>query len=79
VKTVKVRELQRGLRTHLASAQEDGVVVTRHGRPVAVILGVEHLDWEDIVLATDPEFWRTIERRRQQPTVPLDEAERLLG
>ncbi len=45
-------------------AQEDRVVITRHGKPAAVIIGVEDEDWESVVLQTDPTFWKLIRARR---------------
>jgi prevent-host-death family protein len=56
-------------------AQGGRVLVTRAGKPIAVLVGIENKDEEDLRLQTDPEFWRMIEERRQRPTVDLDEAE----
>jgi len=46
------------------ASQSERVVVTRHGRPAAVLVGVEGRDLEDLALQMSPGFWRMIERRR---------------
>ena len=53
----------------------DRVVVTRHGEPAAVLLGVEGKDWETVVIETSPAFWDLIEARREEPTLSADELE----
>jgi prevent-host-death family protein len=78
MKTMSVRELQKRVRECVDVAQGERVVVTRHGRPAAVLIGVEGQDWEEVALRLSPSFWRMIERRRQEPTVSLAEAKRLL-
>lgn len=79
MKTIGVRDLQKRIRECVDVAQRERVVVTRHGRPAAVLVGVEGHDWEDLVLQMSPGFWRMIERRRHQKTVPLAEVRRRLG
>ena len=54
-------------------SQEDRVVITRHGKPSAVMVGVEGKDWEDLVLQTSSSFWKLIEERRKQPTISIKE------
>ena len=76
MKTINVRELQQHVRECVNASQRDRVVVTRHGAPAAVIIGVEGADWETLALQTNPSFWRMIERRRQEKTVSLDEMRR---
>lgn len=76
MKTVSVRDLQKSVRDSLRSAQEEQVVVTRHGKPVAVLVGVEGEEWEDLVLQMSPAFWKLIEKRRKEKTVPLEDVRR---
>jgi len=71
MKTVTVRDLQKKVKECVDDAQEDRVVVTRHGKPAAVLVGVEGEDWEDVVLQTDPKFWKLIRERRKQPTMSM--------
>ena len=73
MKTVPVRELQKKLRECIDEAQGDRVVITRHGKPAALLIGVEGEDWETLILETDPTFWKFIQQRRKQPTISLEE------
>jgi prevent-host-death family protein len=73
MKTVTARDLQKKVKECMDISQEDQVVITRHGKPAAVLVGVEGRDWEDLVLQTSPTFWKLIEDRRKQPTVSLTE------
>ena len=73
MKTVSVRDLQKNVKECVDASQEDRVVITRHGRPAAVLVGVEGEDREDIVLQTDPSFWKLIRKRRKEKTISLDE------
>ncbi len=59
----------------LEDAQHERIVITRDGKPLAVIVGIENKDEEDVRLEASPDFWELIEMRRQRPTVPLDQAE----
>ena len=71
MKTVTVRDLQKNVKECVDRAQDDRVVITRHGRPAAVLVGVEGEDWEAVVLQTDPAFWKLIRARRKQSTISL--------
>jgi prevent-host-death family protein len=71
MKTVSVRDLQKRVKKCVDDAQEDRIVITRHGKPAAVLVGVEGSDWESLVLQTDPSFWRLIRARRREPTISL--------
>jgi len=57
----------------LDMAQGDQVVITRNGRPAAVVIGVEGQDWESIQLGLDSSFWELIHKRRAQPTISWDD------
>jgi prevent-host-death family protein len=73
MKTVTVRELQKKIKACIDEAQGDRVVITRRGKPTAVLIGVEGEDWETVMLQTDPTFWRLVQERRKQPTISLSE------
>ena len=73
MKTVSVRDLQKKVRDCVDAAQEDRVVITRHGKPAAVLVGIEGEDWETVALQTSASFWRLIEKRRKEPSISLDE------
>ena len=79
MKTINVRDLQKRIKECVEASQKERVVVTRHGRPAAVLIGVEGRDWEDLLYQTSPAFWRLIEQRRKGKTVPLAEMRRRLG
>jgi len=73
MKTVSVRDLQKSVRENVDAAQSDRVVITRHGKPAALLIGVEGEDWETVILQSDPAFWKMIAARRKQKTLPLAE------
>ena len=78
MKTIAIRELQKKLRECVDAAQSDRLVITRQGKPAAVLVGVEGVDWETVVLETTAPFWRLLEKRRKQPTVSLAEMRKRL-
>ena len=49
--------------------------MTRHGKPVAVLSGVEGMDVEDVLLGQDRAFAKHIQTRRRskKPLLTLDE------
>ncbi len=71
MKTISVRDLQKRVRESVDAAQADRVVITRSGKPAAVLVGVEGQDWETVVLETNAKFWRLIKKRRKQGTVSM--------
>ena len=73
MKTVPVRDLQKKLKQCIDEAQEGRVVITRRGKPAALLLGVEGKDWETVILETDPTFWKLIQERRKEPTISFKE------
>ena len=73
MKTISVRDLQKKIRESVDEAQKDRVVVTRIGKPAALLIGVEGQDWEIVVLQTSAPFWKLIEKRRKEKTIPLRE------
>jgi prevent-host-death family protein len=71
MKTVTVRDLQKHVKKSVDAAQGDKVVITRKGKPAAILIGVEGEDWETVVLQTSAPFWKLIEKRRREKTVSL--------
>lgn len=78
MKTVNVRNLQKKVSECVDLSQKEAVVVTRHGDPAAIVIGVEGHDWEDVFYQTSPAFWRMIEERRRGKTVSFAEMRRRL-
>ena len=73
MKTVNARDLQKKVKECVDLAQKDRVIITRRGRPAAVMVGVEGKDWDDIALQTSSKFWKLIEERRKEPTMSMKE------
>jgi hypothetical protein len=77
---VKVVGLQKAtLEECVQDAQAQGVVLTRRGKPVALVIGVTGLDLEQIELGQSDEFWTLIRARRRQKTVTRAELEKRLA
>jgi prevent-host-death family protein len=72
MKEVSVEQLTSRASELLDAAQAERVVITKNGKPCAVMFGIENKDEEDWDLQLSPEFWQMIEERRRQPTVPLE-------
>ena len=80
MKTVGIREAKASLGAYIARAQRESVLIMKHGKPAALVIGVQGQDLEDVLLNHDPSFWKLIHERRQQPaTISLAEARRRLG
>ena len=69
MKTVNARDLQKKIKQCVDVSQQDRVVITRRGKPAAVMVGVEGKDWEEVALQTSSTFWKLIEERRNEPTI----------
>ena len=77
MKTVSVRDLQKAIKKCVDAAQDERIVVTRNGKPAALLVGLEGQDWETVLLQTSPSFWKLIENRRKEETVSLSEMRKL--
>ena len=73
MKSVQVEDFQAHLDRFLHEVQDETIVITRNGKPCAVVHGVEG-DLETAELAHSKEFWAMIEQRRNEPTIPWDDA-----
>jgi len=49
MKIVGMREVQQCLRNLMVKAQRERVIITRHGRPVAMLVGVDGRGLTDLV------------------------------
>jgi prevent-host-death family protein len=80
MKVVPLGQAKNELSAYVDAAQHDRILVTRHGKPAALIIGVEGEDFEDLMTRSDPEFWQMIEARRAaSKTISADEMRRRLG
>jgi prevent-host-death family protein len=73
MKAVNARDLQKKIKECVDMSQQEQVVITRRGKPAAVMVGVEGKEWEEVVLQTSATFWKLIEERRKQPTMSMKE------
>lgn len=60
-------------------AQRQRVVITRKGKPVAVIVGIKGLDMEQLELCQSDDFWDMIQQRRRQRPISREELEKRLA
>lgn len=60
-------------------ARRERVVITRNGKPIALIISVEGMDKEQLDLGSSDKFWRLIQRRRKQKTMTRAELEQKLN
>jgi antitoxin (DNA-binding transcriptional repressor) of toxin-antitoxin stability system len=63
----------------VSDAQHERVVVTQNGKPVALIVGVEGLDKEQLQLGSSDKFWELIGERRTQSAMSRAELEQQLS
>ena len=63
------------LETCIKDAQREQVLITRDGKPLALIVGVEGMDEEQLQLGSSSKFWELITERRAQKTIGRAELE----
>ncbi|HKC11634.1 MAG TPA: hypothetical protein VKI41_06215 [Vicinamibacteria bacterium] len=83
MKALELTESPKALSECAKEARKETVVLTRRGKPVAAVVGVGGLDWEDLVVGSDPDFLALIARSRRlyKPGtgIPLEEMRRRYG
>lgn len=67
------------LDTCVKDAQRERVVITHKGKPVALIVGVEGMDEEQLQLGASDKFWKLMTERRAQKTMSRAELEQKLN
>ncbi len=77
MKTIDIAQFSANPQQYVNDSQQEAIVVTREGRPCAVLHGVDD-DLETAELAHSAEFWAMIEQRRRETTIPWEEAKRRL-
>jgi antitoxin (DNA-binding transcriptional repressor) of toxin-antitoxin stability system len=60
-------------------AQQERVMLTRDGHPIALVVGVDGMDEEQVQLSSSPEFWKLIAESRRRKTISREELERRLS
>lgn len=73
MKLIGVGEAQAGLSSLVEQAQKERIILTRHGKPVAMLLGIKGRDLEELVLAQDPAFRDLIAERRRDHRAPVSQ------
>jgi antitoxin (DNA-binding transcriptional repressor) of toxin-antitoxin stability system len=59
----------------IKDARRERVVLTRKGKPIALVVGVEGMDEEQLQLGSSDKFWTLMEKRRRQRTIGRAELE----
>jgi prevent-host-death family protein len=66
IKQVPLSEVKNDLSKYLRLAEQEEIVITRHGKPAGILIGFESEDdWFDYRLEHDPRFLQRIEAARQ--------------
>ena len=77
MKVLKIQDVN--IDACVQAAQGEGIVLTKDGSPVAVVLGVEGMDLEQLELSQSSKFWKLIKERRKRPTISRKELEKRLA
>ncbi len=74
MKVMAMRDAKTGLSATLDKSQRERVLITRNGKPSAILIGVEGHDFEEVMMTSNPKFWELIEASRNDPkTYSADE------
>ncbi len=66
MKQVPLTEVKNDLSRYLRLAEEEDVVITRHGKPAGILIGFNsEEEWFEYRLERDPRFLRRIEAARR--------------
>lgn len=80
MKRIPIKDLERDVEAVINSAQSERIVISRGGKPCALLVGIENYDAEDMRLANSEDFWRMIHQRRTRgESIPLAEVEARLN
>ncbi|HEV8674779.1 MAG TPA: type II toxin-antitoxin system prevent-host-death family antitoxin [Methylomirabilota bacterium] len=72
MKTMTVFEARNHFARTLEAAKEDLIIVTRNGKPVAAIQGIDDDDIEDLLLERSERLWQMIARARRGKPIAID-------
>ncbi len=66
MKEIPLSEVKDDLSKYLRLAEDEEIVITRHGKPAGILVGfASEDDWFEYRLEHDPRFLQRIERARQ--------------
>ena len=67
MREVPLSEVEDDLRRYLREAEEEAIVILRHGTPAGVLIGFKSAaEWLDYRMKHDPQFLRLVEKARSQ-------------
>jgi antitoxin (DNA-binding transcriptional repressor) of toxin-antitoxin stability system len=69
---------QATLEACLEKLQRERVILTRNGKPVALLVNVEGMDAEQIELGSSDKFWKLMAERRAQFIISREQLEEQL-
>lgn len=65
MKQIPLSEVKNDLSKYLRLAEEEDIIITRHGKPAGILIGFESEDeWFEYRLENDPRFLKRIEQAR---------------
>lgn len=64
MKTLDIESATEPLSNYTTGVEQEPVVVTRNGKPIAALVSIENADMETVSLSTNPKFIKLIERSR---------------
>ena len=67
------------LESCVVRAQQERVIIVQKGKPVALIVGIEGMDPEQLELGASDKFWKLIARRRKQRSISRAKLEKKLN
>ena len=67
------------LESCVMQAQQERLLLVRNGRPVALVVGVEGMDPEQLELGSSDKFWKLIANRRKQKRITRAQLEKRLN
>ena len=83
MRVVPLNEVKNRLSAYLEMSKSEDIVVTKNGRPAAVLHGITNEDLEDFLFESDPRFIDRIESLRREYErkggTPLADVRRELG
>lgn len=88
MKAAGIFEAKQSLSEYVEQAQDELIVLTKHGKPAAILIGIEGLaqdtlieELDSLLRAADPKFWAMIQARRAstEQGTSIDEVRKRIG
>jgi hypothetical protein len=76
MKVIGIQEAK--LESCIKDAQRQRVVITRRGKPIAMIVSVNGMDLEQLELSSSDKFWKLVRKWRKQKTYTREQLEKRL-